>query len=115
MKTKTEQALTRIFVHCDAVASGEKPTPSVEDGKNMARAFLGIQTPLCAASATERETTLLHLWNLTIRDLRRLEAEVAQTLNENAHLADGDNCTLIRLKRAIGWANAEPIHGEKDA
>lgn len=39
--TKTEQALSRIFAHCDAVASGEKPTPSVEDGKKMAVAFLG--------------------------------------------------------------------------
>ncbi len=58
-----------------------------------------------AASASERETALLHEWNLTLRDLRRLQAEVAQTLNENAHLADGDNCTLIRLKRAIGWPN----------
>ena len=58
-----------------------------------------------AASAIERETALLHEWNLTLRELCRLKAEVAQTLNENAHLADGDNCTLIRLKRAIGWAN----------
>jgi len=44
MKTKTEQALARIFAHCDAVASGEKPTPSVEDGKKMAAAFLGDVT-----------------------------------------------------------------------
>jgi len=58
------------------------------------------------ASPLERETALMHEWNLTLLKLRRLEAEVAQTLNENAHLADGDNCTLIRLKRAIGWANA---------
>ena len=45
MKTKTEQALARIFAHCDAVASGKKPTPSVEDGRKMAMAFLGITTP----------------------------------------------------------------------
>jgi len=39
--TKTEQALARIFALCDAVAFGEKPTPSVEDGRKMAAAFLG--------------------------------------------------------------------------
>jgi len=55
------------------------------------------------ASPLERETALLRGWNQTLRELRKLESEVAQTLNENAHLADGDNCTLIRLKRAIGW------------
>lgn len=55
----------------------------------------------------ECETALMHEWNLTLRELRRLKAEVAQTLNENAHLTDGDNCTLIRLKRAIGWANGQ--------
>lgn len=41
IEEKTEQSLARIFAHCDAVASGEKPTPSVEDGKKMAAAFLG--------------------------------------------------------------------------
>lgn len=41
IEQKTEQALARIFAHCDAVASGEKPTPSVEDGEKMAVAFLG--------------------------------------------------------------------------
>lgn len=57
------------------------------------------------ATTLERETALLVEWNKTLTELRRLESEVAATLNENAHLADGDNCTLIRLKRAIGWAN----------
>lgn len=32
----------------------------------------------------------------------RLTAAIEETLAENAHLADGDNCTLIRLKRALG-------------
>lgn len=66
------------------------------------------------ASALERETALLVEWNKTLTELRRLESEVAATLNENAHLADGDNCTLIRLKRAIGWAN-ESGHGHLPA
>lgn len=57
------------------------------------------------ASPLERETALLIAWNKTLTELRGLESEVAATLNENAHLADGDDCTLIRLKRAIGWSN----------
>jgi hypothetical protein len=35
------------------------------------------------------------------RELAELREAVAQTLRENAHLADGENCTLIRLKRAL--------------
>jgi len=33
--------------------------------------------------------------------LLRLEKAVALCLEENAHLADGDVCTLIRLKEAM--------------
>jgi hypothetical protein len=35
------------------------------------------------------------------REIAELREAVAQTLRENAHLADGENCTLIRLKRAL--------------
>lgn len=31
----------------------------------------------------------------------RLERAIQRTLDENGHLADGDNCTLIHLKRAL--------------
>ncbi len=31
----------------------------------------------------------------------QLRAAINQTLSENGHLADGDNCTLIHLKRSI--------------
>jgi hypothetical protein len=34
-------------------------------------------------------------------EIERLRAAIAKTLNENGHLADGDNCTLIALKRAV--------------
>jgi len=33
---------------------------------------------------------------------RPLLDAIKQTLSENRHLADGDNCTLIELKRVIG-------------
>lgn len=34
-------------------------------------------------------------------EIERLRAAIVQTLNENGHLADGENCTLIALKRAM--------------
>lgn len=37
-----------------------------------------------------------------------LEAAV-RTIEENLHLADGENCTLIHLKRAIAKATGAPI------
>lgn len=38
----------------------------------------------------------------TISDLR---AAITETLAENRHLADGENCSLIKLKRAIKHKN----------
>jgi len=35
------------------------------------------------------------------RNVRVLEAAIIKTLNENAHLADGDVCTLIDLKKSL--------------
>lgn len=34
-------------------------------------------------------------------EIDRLRKAIQQTLDENGHLADGDNCTLIALKRAL--------------
>ena len=34
-------------------------------------------------------------------EISRLRAAIIKTLEENGHLADGENCTLIALKRAI--------------
>ena len=34
-------------------------------------------------------------------EARRLRREIELTLAENAHLADGETCTLWRLKRAL--------------
>lgn len=41
-------------------------------------------------------------------EIERLRAAVMRTLEENRHLADGENCTLIHLKRAmIGYQQQE--------
>ncbi len=39
------------------------------------------------------------------REISRLRAAIKQTLDENGHLADGDNCTLIVLKNVIDENN----------
>ncbi|HLP99189.1 MAG TPA: hypothetical protein VK149_12175 [Sideroxyarcus sp.] len=47
-------------------------------------------------------------------EIDRLRSAIQQTLDENGHLADGENCTLIVLKRAVGeWMEARnaPVTG----
>ena len=41
----------------------------------------------------------------TRTECTRLRAAIQQTLDENGHLADGENCTLIVLKRALKTPN----------
>lgn len=45
--------------------------------------------------------------NRTLAEIERLSAAIRKTLDENRHLADGDVCTLIALKRAIEPPNVE--------
>ena len=43
-----------------------------------------------------------------LAEIDRLRSAIRETLDENAHLADGDNCTLLALKRALpDWELAE--------
>ena len=34
--------------------------------------------------------------------IKHLESAIRKTIDNNRHLADGDNCTLIDLKKALG-------------
>ena len=36
-------------------------------------------------------------------EIDRLRTAIRKTLDENGHLADGEDCALIELKRAIGY------------
>jgi hypothetical protein len=58
----------------------------------------------------------------------RLKKAIRQTLEENSHMADGDNCTLKRLKDAVnekqqkcercGWDHMpsdHPLHGDLES
>ena len=44
-----------------------------------------------------------------IKQRDELVSAIQQTLNENGHLADGDNCTLIVLKRALESIGAAQV------
>jgi len=35
--------------------------------------------------------------------INQLETAIKKVIEENLHLADGDNCTLIELKRVINY------------
>lgn len=48
-----------------------------------------------------REAKLLARINFLEMEVDRLTSAIRQTLAENAHLADGDSCTLLVLKHAI--------------
>ena len=46
-----------------------------------------------------------HIAAWALHEIERLRAAMQQTLDENGHLADGDNCTLIALKQALEVPN----------
>ena len=83
------------------------------DGAKCRKAPLSFDAPPGSSSpVTDRTWELhnrgkcgLHYIAHTMRELEieknTLREAIAATLEENKHLADGDNCTLIRLKRAL--------------
>ena len=57
---------------------------------------------------TSWDTSLEDAWNARNFELKKLndyiaelEAAITKTLDENGHLADGENCTLFELKQAL--------------
>lgn len=47
---KTDQALAAIFRHCDEVAEGKRPPRSEQEGKEDARAWLGVKVNAASVS-----------------------------------------------------------------
>jgi len=45
-----------------------------------------------------------------LAEITRLRSAIKNTIESNLHLADGDNCTLIELKRAINYDDAPISH-----
>lgn len=35
--------------------------------------------------------------------IKHLESAIVKTLNDNRHLADGNDCTLIHIKNIVNW------------
>jgi len=59
-----------------------------------------------------RMETLERAYNEMTRRTLAYEAAIRSTLKEQAHLADGDNCTLIELKRAL--REIDGLHAQAD-
>jgi hypothetical protein len=57
----------------------------------------------------EAHAALESQWREQRAEIAKLKAAILQTLDENGHLADGDDCTLIHLKTAIGYEDEEEI------
>jgi len=53
------------------------------------------------AMALMSEAAIMYALQDARADIMRLHGAIEKTLADNGHLADGDNCTLIDLKRAI--------------
>lgn len=57
-----------------------------------------------AITTSEKADVLLTL-DECADEIERLRDAIGVTLGENLHLADGENCTLIHLKRALSPNN----------
>lgn len=53
--------------------------------------------------------------NNAICRAEELESAIRKTIDDNLDLADGENCTLISLKRAIGYDDPTPLTNEEIA
>ena len=52
------------------------------------------------------------MWSIHQDKLAELREQVRLTIMENLHLADGDNCTLKRLKDSIGFDLDSPDNAQ---
>ena len=57
---------------------------------------------LTTMSPTSRITLQLDLFDEVDAEIAKLKAAINKTLADNGNLADGDDCTLIDLKWAVG-------------
>ena len=64
------------------------------------RGFL-IHTPSGKTIRDLYPQTLVRELNRLNDHIKRIENAIRKTLDKNRHLADGDDCTLIDLKKAL--------------
>ena len=60
-----------------------------------------IHTPEFSVLADTTPLTIVKELNNLLDRNRALEAAIRTTLDDNRHLADGDDCTLIDLKKEL--------------
>ena len=53
--------------------------------------------------------------NAAIAESERLKDVIKETIEDNLDLADGENCTLIKLKRSISYDDLQPLTDEEIA
>lgn len=77
------------------------------DEIERARAQVDVANAAMHAAVTKAQwqARTNHELNQLSAENERLREAIRQTLDENGHLADGENCTLILLKRAIETPN----------
>ncbi len=95
--------------HCPTHGAPKQETPSElapADGSvpTVEQCFWMADT-YCQRDSWANEFWRPHVSVLSA-EVRRLRAVIAETLRDNAHLADGEDCTLINLRRAIAPNNA---------
>jgi hypothetical protein len=62
--------------------------------------WLELYTELCKVETFDEAYSLFMTDDKDAR-IKQLESAIRKTIRENRHLADGDNCTLVHLKRAL--------------
>lgn len=62
---------------------------------------LEMPDPSEIGSTIDDAVNLLREYDYLERENQTLKTGIAKCLSENAHLADGDDCTLITLKRLV--------------
>lgn len=55
----------------------------------------------CALGAMGIDNEIITVVGQAADRLESMDKAIRETLEDNRHLADGEDCTLIRLKRAI--------------
>ena len=84
----------------------DRPTPET-DAEHAQFAMGGFTLDFCRKLERERdearEKENIHLDNFLFaqRDIFEMREAIIATLEENRHLADGDDCTLAKLKSVV--------------
>jgi len=129
-KRRAGNGARRAFRRSDGSRQGVARQTGRTGGKqaiNERRAGMASDTPMTDTAhellgkhgkvSVYRMETLERAYNEMTRRTLAYEAAIRSTLKEQAHLADGDNCTLARLKRALrdnaidGTADNTPDRG----